>query len=174
VSLALFNLRQPAAATNADNVFAIDGNARYRGIEFSVQGDVTKDLSLTASAVYLDAKQIDSSDPTLLGKTPENTPHVTASLFAEYRVPVLAGLSVNGGLYYVGPRPVNDADQAYIGGYALLTAGLRYGTRLYGKRVSFQANLENAANRRYWSAAGSNQIGVGLGRTLELSSTFEF
>jgi iron complex outermembrane recepter protein len=174
VSLALFNLRQPAAATNADNVFAIDGNARYRGIEFSVQGDVTKDLSLTASAVYLDAKQIDSSDPTLLGKTPENTPHVTASLFAEYRVPVLAGLSVNGGLYYVGPRPVNDADQAYIGGYTLLTAGLRYGTRLYGKRVSFQANLENAANRRYWSAAGSNQIGVGLGRTLELSSTFEF
>jgi iron complex outermembrane receptor protein len=45
---------------------------------------------------------------------------------------------------------------------------------VYGKRVSFQANLENAANRRYWSAAGSNRLGVGVGRTLELSSTLEF
>jgi iron complex outermembrane recepter protein len=174
VSLALFNLRQPAAETNADNIYTLDGNARYRGIEFSVQGDLTKDISLTASAVYLDATQVDSSDPTLLGKTPENTPHVTASLFAEYRVPVLAGLSVNSGIYYVGPRPVNSADQASIGGYTLLTAGLRYATRVAGKRVSFQANLENAANRRYWSAAGSNQLGVGLGRTLELESTLEF
>jgi len=152
----------------------MDGNARYRGVEFSVQGDVTNNVSLTASAVYLDAKQIDSSDPTLVGKTPENTPHVTASLFAEYRVPVLAGLSVNGGIYYVGPRQVNNANQAQIGGYTLLTAGLRYATRVYGKRVSVQANLENAANRRYWSAAGSNQLAVGLGRTLELTSTLEF
>ncbi|GAB2901060.1 TonB-dependent receptor [Paraburkholderia jirisanensis] len=174
VSLALFNLRQPAAETNADNVFALDGNARYRGVEFSVQGDITKDVSLIASAVYLNAKQVDSSDPTLIGKTPENTPHVTASLFAEYRVPLVAGLAVNAGVYYVGPRPVNSADQATIGGYTLLTAGARYATRVYGKRVSFQANLENAANRRYWSAAGSNQLGVGLGRTLELSSTLEF
>ncbi len=174
VSLALFNLRQPAAETNADNVYVMDGNARYRGIEISAQGDVTKDVSLIASAVYLDATQVDSSDPTLRGKTPENTPHVTASLFAEYRVPVLAGLSVNGGLYYIGPRAVNSADQAYIGGYTLFTAGLRYSTRVYGKKVSLQANLENATNKRYWSAAGSNQLGVGLGRTLELSSTLEF
>ena len=36
------------------------------------------------------------------------------------------------------------------------------------------ATLENATNKRYWSAVGSNQIGVGLGRTLELSSTFDF
>ncbi len=174
VSLALFNLRQPSAEVNPDNVFVMDGNARYRGVEFSVQGDVMRDVSLIASAVYLDAKLQDSSDPTLVGKTPENTPHVTASLFAEYRVPMLAGLSVNGGVYYVGSRPVNSADQATIGGYTLFTAGVRYATRVYGKRVSFQANLENAANKRYWSAAGSNQLGVGLGRTVELTSTIDF
>ena len=174
VSLALFNIRQPSANTNSDNVYVMDGNARYRGVEFSVQGDLTRDISLTGSTVYLDAKQLDSSDSTLLGKTPENTPHLTASLFAEYRVPVVAGLSFNAGMYYIGPRPVNSADQAYIGGYTLFSAGARYTTRVYGKRVSVQANLENAANKRYWSAAGSNQLGVGLARTLELSSTLEF
>jgi iron complex outermembrane recepter protein len=87
---------------------------------------------------------------------------------------VVAGLSINGGLYYIGPRAVNDLDQASIGGYTLLTAGLRYTTRIFGKRATIQANFENATNKRYWSAAGSNQIGVGLGRTLELSSTFDF
>ncbi|MFM0202858.1 TonB-dependent siderophore receptor [Paraburkholderia fungorum] len=173
-SLALFNLKHPSAEVNADNVYVMDGNARYRGVEFSVQGDVTRDISLTASAVYLDAKQLDSSDPTLVGKTPENTPHVTASLFAEYRIPLVTGLSVNGGMYYIGSRPVNSADQARIGGYTLFTAGMRYATRVYGKRVSVQANLENATNKRYWSAAGSNQLGVGLGRVLEMSSTLEF
>jgi len=174
VSLALFNIRQPSANTNSDNVYVMDGNARYRGVEFSVQGDLTRDISLTGSTVYLDAKQLDSSDSTLLGKTPENTPHLTASLFAEYRVPLVAGLSFNAGMYYIGPRPINSADQAYIGGYTLFSAGARYATRVYGKRVSVQANLENAANKRYWSAAGSNQLGVGLARTLELSSTLEF
>jgi iron complex outermembrane receptor protein len=77
-------------------------------------------------------------------------------------------------MYYVGPRPVNSADQAWIGGATIYTAGLRYATRVYGKRVSFQANLENATNKRYWSAAGSNQLAVGLGRTLELTSTIDF
>ena len=85
-------------------------------------------------------------------------PHVTASLFAEYRVPVLAGLSVNGGMYYVGPRPVNSADQAWIGGATIYTAGLRYATRLYGKRVSLQANLENATNKRYLERCGFEPV----------------
>ena len=174
VSLALFNIKQASADTNADNFFVLDGNARYRGVEFSVQGDLTRDVSFIGTATYIDAKQIDSSDPTLLGKTPENTPHVTTSLFAQYRVPLVAGLSLNAGMYYIGPRPVNSADQAYIGGYSLYTAGASYATRIYGKRVSFQANLENATNKRYWSATGSSQIGEGLSRTLELSSTIEF
>lgn len=174
VSLALFNLRQPSAETNSQNVFVMDGIAQYRGIEGSIQGDLTQNLSLTASSTFLDARQLESSDPTTLGKTPENTPSVTASLFADYRVPLLAGLSINGGMYYTGPRAVNDADQASIGGYTLFTAGMRYNTRAFGKRVTLQANLENAFNKRYWSAAGSNQLAFGFARTLELSSTFEF
>lgn len=173
-SLALFNLRQPSADTNADNVYVLNGTARYRGVEFSLQGDLTRNLSVIASAVYLDATQVDSPDPTLVGKTPENAAHVTASLFADYRIPVVNGLSVNGGMYYIGPRKVNDLDQASIGGYTLFTAGMRYSTRIFGKRATFQANLENASNKRYWSAVGSNQIGVGLARTLELTSTFDF
>ncbi|MGI4860935.1 MAG: TonB-dependent siderophore receptor [Janthinobacterium lividum] len=173
-SIGLFNLKQASAGTNADNVYAVNGNARYRGVEFSLQGNLGRDLAIVASGMLLNAQIIDSADATLRGKTPENTPHVTANLFASYRVAPVPGLSINGGVNYTGPRPINDLDQARIGGYTLLSAGASYATRLFGKRATFQANLENLANRRYWSAAGSSQLAVGLERTLALTSTFEF
>lgn len=174
MSVALFNLRQPSAGLNADNVYAVNGKARYRGLEFSMQGDLLKDVSVTASGILLDTSVTESSDPSLVGKRTENTPRVSGSLFATWRVPGVAGLSFSGGVYYVGSREVNPANQASIGGYTLFSAGARYATRLLGKRATFQANLENATNKRYWSAAGSNQMGVGLARTLALSSTVEF
>lgn len=174
LSVALFNLRQPSAGLNADNVYEVNGKARYRGLEFSVQGDVTRDVSVTASGILLDAGVTASSDPALVGKRPENMPRVSGSLFATWHVPKVAGLSFSGGVYYVGPRAVNAANQASIGGYTLFSAGARYATRLFGKHATFQANLENATNKRYWSAAGSNQMGVGLARTLALSSTVAF
>ncbi|NTZ10283.1 TonB-dependent siderophore receptor [Burkholderia metallica] len=173
-SLAFFNLRQASAGTDANNVYAVNGNARFRGLEFSLQGDVTRQLSVLASAVWLNARQTDSTDPTRVGRIPENTPRVMASLFVDYLIAAVPGLSVNGGLYYTGPRAVNSANQAWIGGYTLLTGGARYTAKLLGKRVTLQANLENATNKRYWSAAGSNQLGMGLPRTLALSSTVEF
>ncbi len=173
-SLAFFNLRRASAGTDANNVYAINGSARFRGVEFSLQGDVTKQLSMLASAVWLNARQVDSTDAALVGRVPENTPRVMASLFAEYRIAAVQGLSLNGGIYYTGSRAVNNANQAWIGGYTLFTAGARYATTLLGKRATFQANLENATDKRYWSAAGSNQLGVGLPRTLALSSTLEF
>ncbi|RKP49711.1 TonB-dependent siderophore receptor [Pararobbsia silviterrae] len=173
-SFALFDLRQPAAGPDARNVYVLDGTTRYRGGEFSLQGDVMRYLSLTGALVYLDARQIDSPDTALRGKVPENTARLSATLFADYRMPFAPGLAVNGGLTYIGPRAVNDANQAWIGGYTLYTAGLRYTTRLYGKRATFQANLENASDKRYWSAAGNGLLGVGLGRTLKLASTIAF
>ncbi|QGZ65945.1 TonB-dependent siderophore receptor [Paraburkholderia acidisoli] len=173
-SVALFQIRQPSASLNADNVYALDGNGRYRGVEFSYQGDITRDLSIVTTAMWLNAKLVDSTDATTLGKTPENTPRYTGSVFLNYRVPQLAGFSINGGAYFVGSRPINDANQAYIPGYTLFTAGARYDTQLFGKHASFQLNVENAFNKHYWASAGSSQLGIGLERTFILTSTFDF
>ncbi|NIF53625.1 TonB-dependent siderophore receptor [Burkholderia sp. Ax-1724] len=173
-SAALFQIRQPAASANADNVYALNGVGRYRGVEFSYQGDITRDLSIVTTGMWLDATLVDSTDPTTLGKRPENTPRYTGSVFLNYRVPHVNGFSVNGGAYFVGSRPINDANQAYIPGYTLFTAGARYDTKIYGKAASFQLNVENAFNKHYWASAGSSQLGIGLERTVILTSTFDF
>jgi iron complex outermembrane receptor protein len=173
-SIALFNLRQPAASTNASNVYELNGIGRYRGIEASLQGDVTRNLSVVTTGMWLDATQVDSTDPTTLGKRPENTPRFTASVFLNYQIPQVSGLSLSGGAYYMGARPINDANQAFIGGYTLFTAGARYQTHIGGKKATFQLNIDNATNKHYWASAGSSQLGIGLDRTISLTSTIDF
>lgn len=173
VSVAAFDIRQPSAGLDANNVYVLNGRARYRGMEFSAQGHLTSQLSMSASALWLHARQVASTDPTIEGKTPENTPRSSASLFLAYDIASLPGLDVNAGAFYTASRPINNQNQAWIGGYTLFTAGSRYRTRIAGKDVTFQLNLENLANKRYWSAAGSNQLSVGLGRTAMFSSTID-
>jgi len=147
--------------------------ARYRGIECPRR---RRDEGRVADCVggLSRREAVDSSDPTLRGKTPENTPHVTASLFAEYRVPVLrpAGLSISGGMYYIGPRAVNSADQAYIGATRCSRPDALLDPRVRKEGVA-QANLENATNKR----TGARPVRTSWAsprRTVELSSTFEF
>jgi iron complex outermembrane receptor protein len=174
VSVAAFDIRQPAANLDADNVYALNGRARFRGVEASAQGYVLPRLSIAASAVWLHARQDESTEADLIGTIPENTPRTTASLFAMYDIARIPGFSVNAGAFYTAARPINNLDQAWIGGYTLFTAGSRYRTTVAGKDVTVQLNIENLGNKRYWSAAGSSQLAVGLGRTASLSSTIDF
>ena len=173
-STALFEIAQPSASTDSSNVYAINGKQRIRGVEMSLQGDLTRNLSLTASLMLLDARIASSTTTALIGKTPENTPQRTGNLFATYRITALPGLSVSAGALSMGSRPVNDQNQAFIGGYTTYTAGLRYQTRMFGKKTTFQANVDNLTDKRYWSAAGSGQLAVGMPRTITLSSNVEF
>ncbi|MFT4246443.1 MAG: TonB-dependent receptor [Pseudomonas sp.] len=76
--------------------------------------------------------------------------------------------SVNAGAYYTGRRPVNDLSQAWLGGTTLLAAGARYATVLFDKRTTWQVNVENLADKRYWAGAGI-RLAAGAPRTLKFT-----
>lgn len=97
-----------------------------------------------------------------------------ANIFINHKLDFIDGLAVNGGAYYVGSRPVNAQNQAFVAGYTTYNLGASYTTKLAGTRATFQATVNNVTDKRYWSAAGSGQLAVGMPRTLLLSSTFEF
>ncbi len=164
LSAALFDIERPGAYTNSANVFVADGKQRYRGLEISAQGKLTRDLSWQLSAQSLDA-EFRHINADYNGKLPENTAKHTASAFLAYDIAAVPGLSVNGGAYYTGRRPVDDLDQAFIGGYTIYGLGARYVTRLFGKRTQWQLNVDNVADKRYWSAAGT-RLAVGIPRTI--------
>jgi len=164
LSAALFDIERPGAFTNSANVFVADGRQRYRGLEVSAQGRLTRELAWQLSAQSLDA-EFRHINADYNGKQPENTSKYTASAFLSYDIAAVPGLSVNGGAYYTGRRPVDDLNQAFIGGYTIFSLGTRYVTRLFGKRTQWQLNVDNVGDKRYWAAAGT-RLAVGTPRTI--------
>lgn len=173
---ALFDISRPLVTVDGSNRDVLGGESTYRGLELSVGGEVSKQWSLLASAVVLDAEitRVGAFNAAELGKTPENTARNTVSLFAEYRVASVPGLSFNGGLYFVGRRAVNNLNQGYVPPYTTASLGTRYATKWGGTPVTLQANLDNATDRDYWVGTGGNYLSAGLPRTLRVAATFAF
>jgi iron complex outermembrane receptor protein len=170
--LAVFQIDRPFAFTDpADNVFKLAGESRYRGVEASLTGEISRAWSLYATGQYLDARVRRSNNALVVGKSPENTPEWTGSLFAEYRPPALRGLALGGGAFYVGKRAVNALNQAFVDGYTTFSASLRYTIEgVVPNGLTLQLNADNLTDKRYFSTAGNNLLGVGLPRQLKLTA----
>jgi len=165
--LALFDIDRPGYYTNAANVFTADGEQRYRGVELSAQGRLTRRLSWQGSAQVLDPELRDIG-AAYDGKLPENAARRTASSYLAYDLDAVPGLSLTLGAYYTGKRPVNDLNQAWLGGTTLFSVGARYATQAFGKRTTWQLNIENAGDKQYWAGAGT-RLSAGLPRLVKLS-----
>ena len=165
--------RQYTTTDTARNLFVVGGQARYKGLEFAASGEINKQWSVIASALLMDPKIVQTTVAGELGKAPENAPKVTWSLFGEYRLPTVTGLALNAGWYYTGKRAVNNLNQAYLDGVGLLGLGARYRTRLFGTNATLQANIDNLADKSYWSTAGNGLLGVGAPRTLRIAAKFD-
>lgn len=169
--LALFDIDRPGYYTNAANVFTADGEQRYRGVELSAQGRLTRRLSWQGSAQVLDPEFRDIG-AAYDGKLPENAARRTASSFLAYDLDAMPGLSLTLGAYYTGRRPVNDLNQAWLGGVTLFSVGGRYATQAFGRRTTWQLNVDNAGDKQYWAGAGT-RLSAGLPRLVKLSMKVE-
>ncbi|MBT9464634.1 TonB-dependent siderophore receptor [Hydrogenophaga sp.] len=173
---ALFDISRPLVTVDGNNRDVLGGESTYRGLEVSVGGEISRQWSLLASAVFLDAEitSVSAFNANELGKTPENTARSTFSLFGEYRIASVPGWSLNGGVYFVGKRAVNNLNQGYVPAYTTVSLGTRYATKWGNSPVTLQANLDNATNRDYWVGTGGNFLSAGLPRTLRVAATFAF
>lgn len=149
------------------NVFGLNGKAQFSGFEMAWTGELNKQLSIAASALLMDAELQNADNAATFGKVPNNTPERTASLFAEYRLQDVPGLSLSGGLYYTGKRAVNDANQAFIGGYTVASLGARYSTVIGSTPTQFQLVVDNPTDKNYYSTAGNPYVGVGAPRVVK-------
>lgn len=167
-----FHIARPSAYLNSANVFVQDGEAVYEGAEFSAVGELGGDLSITASAMSLSARQRTGA-ASVVGKQIENAAKFSGSLFAEYRLPSVPGLSVSAGVFRVGRRAVNALNQGYAPGYETFDLGMAYRFDLLGKRAIVRAYGDNITDRRYWSSTGSSLLAQGLPRTVKASLTID-
>jgi len=158
---------------------ANDGEAVHQGIEAGGQW-TPGPWRLAGGVTLIDAKRRNSTqDPTLNGQRPTNVPKQVVRAQAGWRVPGMAGLELNGGLSYEGERSVLPDGSLALPGWTRLDAGLRYDQRTGGgTAITWTANIDNLADRRYWrespSQYGHVYLFPGAARTFRIGMRAAF
>lgn len=173
-TVSAFQITKPSGQLTG-NLYAADSEQRNRGLEFNVFGEPVKGLRLTGGLTLLDGKLTKTNSRTTLGNRPVGVPAVMANLGADWDVPGVSGLSLNGSLTYTGKEYVNQANTQSIPSWTTLDVGVRYTTRIAGRTTTFRGTLANATNRAYWSGVASyGTISQGIPRTFVLSASVDF
>jgi iron complex outermembrane receptor protein len=142
------------------------GEVRSRGIELSAVGNVTRELSVIASYIYQDVKNVKANDASL-NNWPVDIPRPRqmASLWTDWtwHTGALAGFGLGGGVRYQSASAGAPDNSLTVASYVLYDAALHYQTRNW----RFMLNAANLFDRHYISGCQSYSVcAFGNGRTL--------
>jgi iron complex outermembrane recepter protein len=153
------------------------GGARraiHQGLEASYVARLSKNLSISAQATYLDAKVSESVDPSIIGKRTQNTAPLTAALSLAWQVPQVSGLTWTNRANYSGAKAVTRDNSVELPSYWQLDSWIAYKTQIAGKPATWRAGVDNVFDRRYWKDAptqywGGTYLFPALPRTFRVS-----
>ncbi|WP_051710254.1 TonB-dependent siderophore receptor [Andreprevotia chitinilytica] len=170
VSAALFQIQKSLEYVNSAKRYVQDGEQRHRGLELNARGQLSDNLYAVSSVAFIDAKQLDTGNAATTGKRAANVPRFQANTFLDYRIPAVRGLSVNGGVYYVGERELDAQNTVSLPAYTRFDVGARYVTGIGKTVTTWRFNIENLTDKRYWAAASYNSVWIGKSRTYTVSA----
>lgn len=128
-----------------------DGREVHKGVEFSAQGKVLPSLSLSVGASALEATIEKTSTAALQDKSPQGVAEAMGKFGAEWAIPLVPGLFVNGTANYTGKEWVNTANTISIPSVVTGDVGLRY-ERLLGRHLlAVRAAVTNVSGEDYWT-----------------------
>lgn len=181
--VALFDIRkeniQTTETVNGEQVTRAIGEARSRGLEASLNGQLGERWNLIANYAYTDTKVLKDT-PANEGNELLNVAHNVAGLFLSYDLPqsLLPGdLRIGGGARYVGSREGDSANSFELAGYTTYDAFATWTLpNLIGKQTELQLNVDNLTDKKYFISSGgtSNRVSWGAARTATLSATVDF
>lgn len=166
LNAAVFQIDQEQPSTDADGFIVDKSRARHQGIELEMRGQITEQLSATASYTYMDAEDRDT------GKKPNDVSDQLAALGATYQLDDAwrFGASVK----YVGDRFAGNNEAVALGDYTLVDAMASYHV---GKH-RIQLNAYNLFDEEYYlgstnGTSGVNSIGYGAPAEFMVSYHYE-
>ncbi|CBS89627.1 TonB-dependent siderophore receptor [Azospirillum lipoferum] len=165
---ALFDLTRTNVVTGAFNAETQLGEVNSRGVELEAKANITPSLKATASFTALDLDIKKDANPALIGKTPYIVPQVQGSAFLDYtfRESVLNGVSVGGGVRYVGSSWADNENTLKVPAATVFDARIGY------KRDNWGANLSvtNLFDKDYVASCQTQySCGYAEGRTALLT-----
>ncbi|BAR99135.1 ferrichrome-iron receptor [Blastochloris viridis] len=129
-------------------VYAQIGEVHNSGFEFSARSEINKNISVIASYSYIDSTITETGVTEELGKTPARIPQNMASLWATYFIDEgrFRGLTLGGGVRYIGESWGNNANTFEVSSYTLFDAMLKYDLGALDSRLKGAALQLNAKN----------------------------
>ena len=173
-TVSLFQISKPALI-EANNRQVLDGEQRNRGVEWNLFGQLTPSLSLLGGAAYTEADQTKTHKGVNQGRAQFGVPKLTLNLGADWAIPGVQGLSVNGRVNHTGAQWLTGDNSVKLPAWTTVDVGARYATRFGAQPVVLRATVTNLANRAYFDSLwGAGRVNVGAPRAVRLSATFDF
>ncbi|MCA3028282.1 MAG: TonB-dependent siderophore receptor [Rhodocyclaceae bacterium] len=181
-TVALFQVRQknilvaddPSALT-----LAAIGQAKSRGIEIDLQGEIANGYSIWASYAYVDAKTTNTFNdanfgvPVPAGTPLLNVPKQSLSLQLVKSMTLAGrGLQLGGGVVHVGKRSGEFTTNFKLPAYTLARAFAAYEVT---KTTTLRLDVDNIFDETYYTNSFSTLwVQPGTPRSVRLSATFKF
>lgn len=147
------------------------GEVRSRGIELEAKGEIARNLRATLAFTAYDLEITKDNTAANVGKVPLAAPEVQGSFWLDYGFDgrffngALDGLSIGGGLRYVGETFADNANLYKVPAVTLADARIGYKRDNWG----LDLNATNIFDKRYVSACNTAAYCYyGEGRTLKL------
>ncbi len=166
----VYQSRKPLASVDTGGRFGITDHQRNRGVELSVFGEPGRGVRLLGGATFLDSD--------VSGKDAIGSPKAQVNLGAEWNVPGVEGLWLDGRAIHTSTQYADAANTQRVPSWTRFDLGARYRMDVAGHDVTFRARVENVANRNQWVSVGgypgAGYLVLGAPRTFIGSATFAY
>ena len=164
VEMSYFNISKENVAQTISGSTQMTGEVESAGFDLNVNGDLTERMSFSANLSLFDTEIVKNpEDSSLVGNQFQNAADKTASLFLRYNPKAVSGLSVGGGLNYIGERPVSNDNDVFMDDYTLVDAFVSYATLLNEHSIKLQLNVKNVLDEEYFPSSVGDSLRVSVG-----------
>ena len=130
ITLSAFNMTRDNISQSQWNGAGYDyfqiGRVASKGVELEAQHDFGNGLKVSVSATTMDIRIKDDVNTAIIGKTPYIAIEDMASLKVDYSPESVQGLTLSGGLRYLGASWADNANTLRVPSALLLDAGVSY------------------------------------------------
>lgn len=162
----VFDVRKPYFSTNTAGLFTQLGTIRSRGVELSLSGKITNNLTLVAGAVLLDPAVI--GEAVGLGNTgprPVGLPRRRLDINMDWATPV-EGISFDLRVAHQSALPATTLNTVFLPGRTLVDIGGRYQFRVQSRTATLRVSLSNIGDIHGYELQGPGTYDLLEGRVL--------
>ena len=177
-SLALYTTDKPTAYVQ-DQVYGEFGKQRHRGMEVSMFGEPIKGLRVLGGLTFAQAKLRDTAGGVDDGHYVIGVPKRQITLGADWDVPGVQGLALNGRVIHSSSQYANAANTLRVSGWTRTDLGVRYLMDIGNNRLlTLRARVDNVFDKRFWASVGgypgANYLVQSAPRTFALNASIDF